>query len=43
MVGRFFGRVGRGTLMGDYLSEGEENFRGIIWGRTLVGERLGEW
>lgn len=31
MVGRVFGRVGRGTLMGDCLGEGKENFGGIIW------------
>lgn len=40
MVERVFGRVRRGTLMGDYLGEGEENLGGIIWGRTFLGEWL---
>lgn len=30
-----------GTLMGDYLGEGEENFGGIIWGNSSREGRVG--
>lgn len=40
MVGRVFGRVGRGTLMGDCLGEGRRTLEELFGIRTLLGEWL---